>query len=247
VLSRRRAAAAALGGGLAGARPKRARGLGLARGQHLHEARDTASRSRAAAWAKTRRRGRPTRRRGARTPARSHGRRVARGCQQAAPGCSSPPCAAPGRPHGDEAAAEPRNRRRRRRARLGFRRGGAARARGGSVGASRGRRRLIKAWEPGLGVRATRRRRTRAGLGRRRWSPGRSRRSWGMTGGPPRSAAAVEAGSGGRSWASRPVGWAGGLLGCAVLGHGASGLGKEKKKTGCCWVGLEGWAERIKG
>jgi hypothetical protein len=63
-----------------------------------------------------------------------------------------------------------------------------------------------------------------------------------MTGGPPRSEAAVEAGSGGRGWASRPDGWAGGLLGCAVLGHGVSGLGKEKE-NGL----LLGWARRGKG
>jgi hypothetical protein len=55
----------------------------------------------------------------------------------------------------------------------------------------------------------------------------------------------VEAGSGGRSWASRPDGWAGGLLGCAVLGLGASGLGKEKEKRAA--AGLLGWARWGKG
>jgi hypothetical protein len=67
-----------------------------------------------------------------------------------------------------------------------------------------------------------------------------------MTGGPPWSAAAVEAGSGWRSWASRPDGWAGGLLGCALL-CGVAGperlgqVGREAvlgRRRGC---GLPGW------
>jgi hypothetical protein len=75
----------------------------------LCNARRAADRSRAATRAEVRRRGRSARRCGARTPATGLGRRGARGCQQAAPGSSSPSCEAPGRSHGDEAAAEPGN------------------------------------------------------------------------------------------------------------------------------------------
>jgi hypothetical protein len=83
------------------------------------------------------------RRRGNGTPATSQGRRGARDRQQVARGCNLPPCAAPRRLHGDEAAAGSRFRRRRRKLELGFRRlaeetRAAARARVGAPGGCSG-------------------------------------------------------------------------------------------------------------
>jgi hypothetical protein len=83
----------------------RVSGHGLGRGGRLGEAREHANLSRAAALAKTRRRRRPTRRRGARTPETALGRRGAWGRRHVMPAGSSPPCASLVRLLDDEAMA----------------------------------------------------------------------------------------------------------------------------------------------
>jgi hypothetical protein len=97
--------------------------------------------------------GATVRRRGSvrrRTPTSDCGRCEAWGRPQATPGCSSPPCAAPGWSHGDEAAAEPRFRRRRRKTRVRVPVAAAHEGKAARVGTSRGGGRLIRAGRTAL-------------------------------------------------------------------------------------------------
>jgi hypothetical protein len=86
---------AATGGG--DAARDRARGLGFVRGLHRGVAREVAKSSRAARLARLRRGQRAARGGGGPTPASYPRRLEAWGRPKAAPGSSSPPCAAPGR------------------------------------------------------------------------------------------------------------------------------------------------------
>jgi hypothetical protein len=97
-------------------------GLGLMHKRHQHEAQTMGNLTRAARTARSQRRRRSTRRRGSvrrRTPASPPRRLDARERQRAAPGSSSPPCAAPGWLLDGKVATAARTRRRRRG--LGFR------------------------------------------------------------------------------------------------------------------------------
>jgi hypothetical protein len=86
-------------------------GLGLVHTRYQDAARTTGKPTGAVRTAEAQQRRRSTRRRGSvrrRTPASDCGLCEARGQPQASPGCSSPPCAAPRRSHGDEATAAAR-------------------------------------------------------------------------------------------------------------------------------------------
>jgi hypothetical protein len=98
-------AAAAPGGDLAGARPNRARALGLPRGLRLREAREAARHPRAVVAVETRRCGRASRRRNTGTPATAPRQRGARGRRRATRVHSSPPGVALGQLHDSDAAA----------------------------------------------------------------------------------------------------------------------------------------------
>jgi hypothetical protein len=149
----------------------RVSGHGWGRGGHLHDARELGDRSRPAARAKMRRRGRSPRRRGARTPARSQGWQGARGRRRVARARCSPPCAAPERFPGGGRTTAAGSRRRRRELELGFRRGRGVRGggrRASRVGGPGGGGQLIRAWGGPLACAPRTGRRARAELGRRR-------------------------------------------------------------------------------
>jgi hypothetical protein len=144
-----RAAAAALGGGLAGTRPKTSYGLGLPRGFYLDEGCNATNSTEAARTAAKRRSGGTARRRGQRTPATAPRRWGARGRHQAARKACSPPCASLGELLDDEAASTAGNRRRQQKPRVRVLVAAAHGAKGGagcSGRRSRGGGRLIKAW-----------------------------------------------------------------------------------------------------
>jgi hypothetical protein len=103
---------------LAGARLKRARGLGLPRGFHLDKECNTTYSTEATRTAAKRRSGGTVRRRGQRTPATAPTRRGARGRHQAARKACSPPCASLGELLDDEAASTAGNRRQGRKPRV---------------------------------------------------------------------------------------------------------------------------------